>query len=75
MKVEIIIKKGRYSESVNNGAEYISVSYFGHNEGCSGPCDTEEEVKSSIADYSKRIIANGDKPVIVDQRIKQETLF
>ena len=58
MKVEIRIKHGNYADM-----NYMSKTYGG----CS-PCDTPDEIKNAIKWARERIIKEGDKPVLVDER-------
>lgn len=64
MKVEIKIGKGKYVESVKNGAEYVSVDYSGKHYGGGSPCDSEKEVIWAIERSEETIKKEGDTPII-----------
>lgn len=70
----ITISLGKYDSSHKNGAEYISVSFWGHNEGQSGPYDTEQEADEQVNHLLKKY-SNKYNIKIIDKRIKQEVLF
>tara|TARA_R100000951_G_scaffold78558_1_gene66309 strand:+ start:118 stop:354 length:237 start_codon:yes stop_codon:yes gene_type:complete len=69
-----ITPKQNYCESHKGGAGYISVDFWGHNEGQSGPYDTPEEVETQI-NYLLQYYKNKYNIQIIDKRIKQEVLF
>jgi len=68
MKVEIKITKGNYVKSVKGGVEFTSVNYSGKTYGGSSPCDNPDEINRAIKWARERIIEEGDKPVLVDER-------
>ena len=69
----ITISKSKYANSVNNGSEFISVSFWGLNEGCSSPCDSEKEADEQI-EYLLKKYSNEYKIKIIDERVKQQVL-
>ena len=75
MKKKVIIKisKGRYSHGTKNGAEYTCVGFQAKWYGSGSPCDTPEQIKSSIEHCKKWIRKEGDIP-IVKNLITPETL-
>jgi hypothetical protein len=75
MKVKIEIKKGNYSLSHKEGAEYTSVGYSGRMYGGCSPCDTEEEINQAIESAKENIIAEGDTPFLDDGKEKDLTSF
>lgn len=75
-KATITIDPNRnYSLSHKNGAKFTSVSFSGNIYGGASPCDNPEEIQSAIDHAIKVIKDHGDIPIILDKRIKQETLF
>lgn len=74
-KATITIDPNRkYDISHKNGARFTSVDFWGHNEGQSGPYDSEEEVEEQIKYLIERY-KDKYNIEIIDKRIKQETLF
>ena len=74
MKKGIIeITNGTYDKSHKNGKPYISVSFWGHNEGESSPCDTAQEAEEHIEFLLKKHRAEYDI-TIKDNRQKQKKL-
>lgn len=75
-KVIVKIKKGKYSPSVKNGAEYISVGFSAKSYGAGSPCDNEKEMHEAIKHQSDWITKEGDIPIVKDLRFsgKQKTL-
>ena len=71
-KATITIKKDNYAKSHKDGKEFISVDFWGHNEGCSSPCDDEIEAKKQI-DYLLQRYKEYDIE-IKDERVRQMTL-
>jgi len=71
-KVEILIKPncGPYDESVEiyGGQLFTSVDYNGRIYGGAGSCNSEEEIQNSVAHAKKRIIGEGDIPIVKDLR-------
>ena len=78
-RVEIIIQEDNYNPSHKNGREYVSVSFMASRYGNASPCDSEEEIKNAIISYKKRIIEEGDIPIVKDLRnapnLTQQILF
>ena len=69
----ITIEKRNYAKSHKNGAEFISVDFWGHNEGSCGGCDSEEEANEKVQNLLKQYSTKYNIKVI-DKRIKQTTL-
>lgn len=58
---------------IPSGTQFISLSFWGYNEGQSGGCDSEEELKREleylISKYNKTY-----KLKIIDERIKEKQM-
>lgn len=71
-RIEIIIDKSRYDPSHKNGCEFTSVDFQASRYGSSTPCDNENQVRDAILSCKKRIIEEGDIPIIKDLRYTQK---
>lgn len=73
----ITISESNFStngEGFVNGQKFISVDFDGHNEGSGSPCLNEEEAQQEIKKLIERHRAIYTIKII-DERIKQRTLF
>lgn len=68
-KAEIKIENGIFSPSIG-GRIYTSVGYMLKNQGGSGPCENEQEVKEHVENNKKYLIKEGYTPVVLDLRTK-----
>jgi hypothetical protein len=68
----IKIGYGNYScdgEKFKKGQQYISVDFWGHNEGSASPCDSEQEANEHIKHLLERHKDDYDIKII-DERVK-----